>query len=324
MSFERPQTLASPSGATLSYAHQPAEGRARGVVQILHGLADHSGRYDRFAAFLAAQGFHVYAHDHRGHGHTRAPDAPLTIFSTKGGGADKVIADVAAMRNLVRREQPNLPVVLFGHSLGGLIALGCLQAFPTHLDAVAAWNAPLPARFLQGLAALALDWERFRRGSDVASTLFPRFTFRAWARAIRDRRTDWDWLSRDAAEVDDYIADPLAGWEPSVSMWADVFELTARASERRRYGKVRIATPIGIVGGGGDPVTGQERDCRKLADRLGRLGFSNVDLTIYPDTRHEGLNDINRQEIMEDFVRWMEKALDAKKEGAVARPSSSP
>lgn len=310
MGFDRPQTLQSPTGATLSYSCQPAVGRVRGVVQVLHGLAEHSGRYDRFALFLAKHGFHVYAHDHRGHGHTRAPDAPLTIFAANGG-ADKVVADVAAIRNVIVHERPNLPVVLFGHSMGGLIALNCLQAFPRHIDAAAIWNAPLPGPALSRLSRLALGWERFRHGSDVPSRLMRRFTFGTWSRAVPDARTDWDWLSRDPLEVDDYIADPLCGWDPSVSMWRDVIELTRRGRDAQRYSAIPKATSLHLVGGGADPVTNGAKDVEWLAAFLRRLEFKKVAVTIRPQARHDSLNDLDGDAMMNQFVEWADRHIKA-------------
>lgn len=309
MGFEQPQSLTSPTGAALCYYRQPAEGEVRGVVQIVHGLAEHASRYDRFAAFLASRGFHVYAHDHRGHGHTRAPDAPIGIFAAKGG-ADRVVADVAAMRNLIGREQPGLPVILFGHSMGGLIVLGCMQGFPKHVTAAAIWNAPLPGALLNRLSIAALAWERFRHGSDVPSRLMRRFTFEAWARSNANRRTDHDWLSRDPAEVDDYIADPLCGWDASVSMWRDICDLIGRAREGARYNGVPRGMPIQLAGGAADPVTNHGSAVRRLATRLAGLEFADVTTTIYPDTRHESLNEVNRDAIMADFAAWADRVVD--------------
>ncbi len=309
MGFEQPQSLTSPTGAHLCYYQQPAEGEVRGVVQVVHGLAEHSCRYDRFAAFLARRGFHVYAHDHRGHGHTRAPDAPFGVFAAEGG-ADRVVADVAAMRNLITREQPGLPVILFGHSLGGLVVLNCMQGFPAHISAAAIWNAPLPGALLNRLSIAALDWERFRHGSDVPSRLMRRFTFTAWANSIRNRRTEYDWLSHDPAEVDDYIADPLCGWDASVSMWRDICDLITRARRGELYAKVPKTMPLQLVGGSADPVTNNGAQVRALTARLKALEFEDVVSTIYKDTRHESLNEVNREAIMADFAAWADKVVE--------------
>ena len=119
MPFDIETSHASPSGATLHLYVTKAKAPPRGVIQINHGLAERAARYARFAETMAALGFHVYAHDHRGHGATVAPDAPPRIFGNPDG-ASKVIADVAAIHDLIASEHPGLPVIVFGHSMGWL------------------------------------------------------------------------------------------------------------------------------------------------------------------------------------------------------------
>src|SRR5690606_974608 len=136
-----------------------AAGHARAVVQINHGLAEHAVRYERFADFLAERGFHSYAHDHRGHGFTTAPDAPPGLFGTPHG-LDKVLADVAAIHDLIRAEHPGLPVVVFGHSMGGLIALNYLLRHSSGVDAAAIWNANFSAGLEARAARAILAWEK--------------------------------------------------------------------------------------------------------------------------------------------------------------------
>ena len=131
MPFNQQRMVRSPTGADLNLFVRQADGQPRAVVQINHGLAEHAARYARFADFLAARGFHVYVHDHRGHGATRAPDAPLGKFADEDGPA-KVIADVDAIHDLIAGEQPNLPVILFGHSMGASVALNYLSGAIRH------------------------------------------------------------------------------------------------------------------------------------------------------------------------------------------------
>ena len=237
MAFDTQRRLVSPSGASLNLYTRRADGPPRAVVQINHGLAEHAARYGRFADFLASRGFHSYAHDHRGHGFTTAPDAPPGRFGTPSGG-DKVIADVAAVHDLIGSEHPGLPVVLFGHSMGGLIAANFLQAHPDAVDAAAIWNANFSAG-LPGRAALAiLAWEKFRLGSDVPSRLLPRLTFQAWGRQVPGHATPFDWLSRDPDEVRKYIDDPLCGWDASVSLWRDLFGFIFAGADDGKFSAV--------------------------------------------------------------------------------------
>jgi alpha-beta hydrolase superfamily lysophospholipase len=310
VAFDRQQSLPSPTGAALNLYVSAAKGPPRGVIQVNHGLAEHARRYGRFAAAMSARGFHVYAHDHRGHGATTAPDAPPGMFG-RTNGADKVIADVAAVHDLIAERHPGLPVIAFGHSMGGLIALNFVLGHSQRVAAAAIWNANFSAGPAGRAAQAILAWERFRLGSDVPSRLLPKLTFQAWAKRIPDRRTGFDWLSRDPAEVDAYVADPLCGWDPSVSMWSDVFRFIFFGADDRNFGALRKDLPINLVGGAKDPASEGGKAVLHLARRLRRMGFSNLETRIYAGTRHESLNEVNRDAITADFAAWAERAVAA-------------
>ncbi len=306
--FDEQRKLNSPTGAALNLYVKKAAQPARAVVQVNHGLAEHATRYARFADFLAGRGFHVYAHDHRGHGETTAPDTPPRMFARRDGAA-KVIADVVAVHDLIAGDHPGLPVILFGHSMGGQIALNFALHHPGRIAATAIWNTNFTAGAAGRLARALLAWERFRLGSDMPSRLLPRLTFQAWARQIPDRRTEFDWLSRDPDEVDRYIADALCGWDASVSMWRDLFDLIFFGADDRNFAALPRSLPLNLVGGASDPATDHGKAVTNLAARMKRMGFSNLKSTIYAQTRHESLNEVNRHTIMEDFVRWLENIL---------------
>ncbi|WP_395450791.1 alpha/beta fold hydrolase [Aminobacter sp. UC22_36] len=308
MPFDTSTTLASPTGAKLNLYVRRTEAPARAVVQINHGLAEHAARYARFADFLAGHGCHVYAHDHRGHGATQAPDAPKGRFAQKDG-VDRVVGDVLAVHDRIAAEHPGLPVVIFGHSMGGLIALNFVLRHSERVAAAAIWNANFSAGILGRLAQAILAFERFRLGSDVPSRILPKLTFGDWAKKIPNRRTEFDWLSRDQAEVDAYVADPLCGWDASVSMWIDVFDLVFAGADDRNFAKVRKDLPFSLVGGERDPATDGGKAVEALASRMRRMGFSNLVSKVYAETRHESLNEINREAVMADFAGWLHRIL---------------
>jgi alpha-beta hydrolase superfamily lysophospholipase len=311
VAFDDQRICNSPTGAALNLYVRHATGPARAVVQVNHGLAEHAARYARFADFLAARGFCIYAHDHRGHGRTRAPDAPPGRFASDNG-VEKVLADVGAVHDLIAAENPGMPVILFGHSMGGLIGLNFLLRHSGRVRAAAIWNANFSAG-LAGRAALALlAWERFRLGSDVPSRLLPKLTFRAWGRAVPGHRTPFDWLSRDAAEVEKYSADPLCGWDASVSMWRDVFGFIFAGADDRNFSAMRRDLPLLLVGGEQDPATDGGKAVSHLAARMRRMGFSNLFSRIYADTRHEPLNELNRDAVIADFAAWLDGVLSDK------------
>lgn len=306
MPFDSQIRIASPTGASLNTYVRNAEGAPRGVVQINHGLAEHAARYARFADFLSARGFYVYAHDHRGHGGTTAADAPPRIFARQNGAA-KVVADIDAVHDRIAADHPGLPVTLFGHSMGGLAGLNYVLKHSGRIRAAAIWNANFSAGLLGRVAQGILAFERFRLGSDVPSRILPKLTFQAWAKQIKDRRTEFDWLSRDPAEVDKYVADPLCGWDASVSMWRDVFELIFAGADDRNLAAIRRDLPFNLVGGEKDPATDGGKAVMHLAERLQRMGFQDIQASRLTNTRHESLNEVNRDTVMADFGAWLDR-----------------
>lgn len=309
MGFNAETRLASPTGSDLHLLTRRTNRKARAAVQINHGVAEHAARYAGFADFLSDSGFHVYAHDHRGHGKTRAPGAPLGQIGPKAT-AGTLLKDVEAVHRQIAKEHAGLPIIIFGHSMGGMIAINYALRNGHRLAGAAIWNAPLATRAeaLAGKAVLA--WERFRLGSDVPSRLLPKLTFATWARAFPDRRTDADWLSRDEREVDRYLADPLSGWDVSIGIWRALFDLSLKASDGATLEAARKTLPLMLVGGSEDPSTKGGKIVRKLENRLRENGFSNLETTIYDGFRHESLNEIDREKAMEGFVRWAGKFIN--------------
>ena len=147
------------------------------------------------------------------------------------------------------------------------------------MQAAAIWNANFSAGLLGRVAQAILAYERFRLGSDMPSRMIPKLTFQAWAKQIPDRRTDFDWLSRDPAEVDKYVADPLCGWDASVSMWSDVFRFVFFGADDRNFESVRKDLPFNLVGGEKDPATDGGKAVRALAERMARMAIFACDDT---------------------------------------------
>ncbi|TPP11489.1 alpha/beta fold hydrolase [Rhizobium glycinendophyticum] len=299
--------LDAPSGARLAYHHLAATGTPRGIVLVCHGLAEHSRRYEGFATALSARGYHVYAHDHRGHGETTAPDTEIGRFAARNGVA-KVIADVRAMRDLAVVRHPGLPVTLFGHSMGGLIALNSAGAHPQAFQSLSVWNSNFNPRSAGRFAQGVLSLEKMLKGSDVPSAILPKATFGAWGRSIPGHRTAFDWLSHDPAEVDAYIADPLCGFDASVSLWQDLFRLTFAGASPENLARLPSGLPVYLVGGGQDPATNKGREIRWLGRRMMDAGMTHVTTTIYDAMRHETLNEIGREQAISDFVSWLDRS----------------
>lgn len=304
--FATKQVLNVANGTAIAYHLQPATSPARGILLISHGLAEHSRRYEVFASAMAAEGFHVYAWDHRGHGETTAPDAPLGRFASKDG-ASLVINDLMAVREHALTSHPGMPVILFGHSMGGLIALNAAVDHPGDFAGIATWNS----NFNPGLAGRAAQWvllaERALKGSDTPSGMLPRLTFGAWGNSIPDHRTIFDWLSHDPTEVDAYIADPLCGFDASVSLWLDLFAMTFRAP--KLVDRLKKDLPVHLLGGGEDPATDKGQAVLWLSGHLRKHGLHNVTTRFWSNARHETLNDAMRTEATAEFADWAARVI---------------
>ena len=313
-----PEMIDSPSGARLALRVMQARGEARGIVMIHHGMAEHAGRYARFAEHLAARGFHVAAHDHRGHGLTTAPDAPRGVFAGRDGW-DRVMEDAAFVRGHLSDRFGGLPVIVFGHSMGGVIAMN--QAMDEHaeLAGVAVWNANLALGGLIPLMRLLLTLEGLGKSKDAPSAWMDALTFSAWGRKVKDARTKFGWLSRLPAEVDRYVDDPACGFRPSISLWRDFTLGVERGEAADRLELMGRDLPVFLAAGGDDPATDGGKAVKTLSARLYNARFSRVTMREDPGGRHETLNDIGYPEAMDDFTVWAERIIA---EGRWPEPSS--
>ncbi len=308
--FDTPTVLESPTGARLLLRAKAAEAPSRGIVLVFHGLAEHSARYAAFAGELAALGFHVLAHDHRGHGRTTASDTGPRRFSVRNG-VEKVLADGEAVERHARAAHPGLPVVVFGHSMGALVAANFAARRSRDLAGVALWNGNLDRGVDVRLARVLFRLERAYRGSDVASGLFPALTFRAWARSVPGRRREADWLTHDAEQAARYEADPLCGWTPTVSLAEDLTRLTLAGASPPALARLTKALPLHLLGGGADPATKRGRAVERLAARLRKAGASDVTCLVVPGARHETLNEIEayRRPAMASLTAWLDRIV---------------
>ncbi len=255
----------------------------RGVVQIAHGLAEHGSRYDRVAQALNAAGFVVHAHDHRGHGHSVASPAGLGDFGSAGFAG--LIDDLAAYGASIDRG--DLPLFLIAHSMGSFAAQAVLLDHSDQFAGVVLSGSTA----LDVLAASLADSEG-PVGLEAFNSGF-------------EHRTGYEWLSRDEAEVDAYVANPLCGFEVPEDAIPQMFEQAARLSDAEALSGIRADLPILIASGQADPLSGNGDLVELLGQRYREAGVSDVTVRVYPEARHEIFNETDREQITGDVVDWL-------------------
>jgi len=309
-------TLATGDGTALHVNRWLPDGPAKAVVQIAHGMAEHSERYARFAQRLTEAGYAVYAGDHRGHGGTAGSPRDAGYFADRDG-FDTVVEDLDLVAEHARSEQAGLPFFLFGHSMGSFLGRAYAIRHGDRLDGlVLSGTAGDPGTL--GKVGLALAAVQARvRGRRHSSGLMNALTFGQYGAAFKPNRTRFDWLSRDEAEVDLYLADERCGNVFTAGFFADLLGGLMRINRDSEVARIPKDLPVYIAGGALDPVGEKGKGPQAVADQLTRLGVREVTTTLWADARHEILNETNRDEVMDDFVRW----FDAHVETAKAAPS---
>jgi alpha-beta hydrolase superfamily lysophospholipase len=270
-----------------AYRWDPA-GHPRAIVQLTHGMGEHARRYDHVAQALTDAGFVVYAQDHRGHGASVGPHAPGDLGAA---GWPALVADIGALTARARAANPDVPLMLLGHSMGSFAVQQYLLDHSADADGVV----------LTGTAALdpleaALDLDQ---PLDLAMFNAP----------FQPARTDFDWLSRDDAVVDAYLADPMCGFGIDTESARQMFADARRLTDPAQVSAVRPELPAYIAVGEADPVNGGLALLTPLTDRLRAAGLADVTVRVYPDARHEILNETNSAEVIGELIAWLDRVV---------------
>lgn len=282
------------------------EGPARAVVMLSHGMAEHSGRYGRLAAALCAGGYGVYALDQRGHGRT-ADSGDLGLYAEQDGW-NKVVGDLASLHQHIGQHQPGLPIILLGHSMGSYIAQAYLLHHSASLHGAILSGSNFQPVALYRAARVIARVERARQGLRGRSALIEWLSFGSFNKAFKPTRTAFDWLSRDPDEVDRYINDPLCGFRCTNQLWIDLLGGLQHISKASNLAQIDPGLPILVVGGECDPVSDGKR-LNSLAQAIREAGCQHVQLTVYPQARHEVFNETNRDDVTVDLLHWLDQAL---------------
>jgi len=266
-------------GAGLAGFRWSGSAKPKAVIQLAHGAGEHAMRYFGPLAPIVEAGYIVYAADHRGHGMTSG----MTSLGDFGpGGAPAAVDDMAVLARLIRGREAGLPLVLFGHSMGAMFSQAWLLQHSALIDALV----------LSGTAGPApIRPESLNEG-------------------LKPQRTPYDWLSRDNAEVDKYIADPFCGIRFKPESQASFMTLRERRMDPEALAKVKSGLPVYIFVGDADPINARLERLTPLIDAYKAAGLE-VTLKVYPGGRHEMLNETNRAEVVRDLHGWLDRTVAA-------------
>jgi len=303
------QSVTAPDGTPIFVRRWTPDGPPKAVVQIVHGMAEHTGRYAHYAERLTASGYAVYAADLRGQGQSAGASSPDHLFFADANGFATVVDDLHAVTDLARAEQPGLPVLMHGHSMGSFLA----RAYAIR------WGSALTALVLTGTSAdqglvrvVGQNLARLQArvlGRRHRSKMLDAMASGRFNSAFKPNRTPFDWLTSDTAEVDAYIADPDSGNLFTTGAWLDQVEALVWVNRDDNVARVPKDLPILLASGEQDPVGAMTKGVRRVADQFKRLGIRDVTTIFYPGARHEILNETNRDEVMDDIVGWLDERL---------------
>ncbi|MGM0508562.1 MAG: alpha/beta hydrolase [Fusobacteriota bacterium] len=274
-----------------------------GIIQIFHGMAEHGGRYKEFAEFLNKKGYIVYANDHRGHGKSVNNISKLGRIGKDG--FNKMVQDERILNTIIRDENPDIPIIILGHSMGSFIAQEYIINYSNTIDGVilSGTTGKFGIDLIFGLIIAKIQIvfkDRYKQAK-----FLDKLTFGNNNAKIENPNTKFDWLSRDSKKVQEYIDDECCGSIFPIEFYYEFFKGLLRLKKISRMDEIAKELPIFIIGGKKDPVTSYGCGIRKLLRNYQKKGIKNIKMKLYEDGRHEMLNEINRLEVYEDIFEWL-------------------
>ena len=293
-------------GKALHTCRWMPESEPRAAIQIAHGMGEHIARYQPVAARLNAAGYVVYGNDHRGHGRTD----PDRLGSLGDDGWNRVIDDARRLNERIGRDFPGVKRVLLGHSMGAMMAQQYLCRHGSSLDVAVLSGSPgLQGRLQTAITGLVTRFEAWRLGDDAESEVLSGLLFGQANRDFDgDGATGFEWLSRDAVEVRKYVDDPHCGTVLRTGSLLALFRGAREAAKPANIAAIPKDLPIHVLSGTADPVHGEQKNLKRLFKRYTAAGL-RVSRKLYHDGRHEMFNEINRVEVLDDLVAWLDDIL---------------
>ncbi|MBR5088598.1 MAG: lysophospholipase [Ruminiclostridium sp.] len=288
------------------------ETEPRGIVQIVHGIAEHIGRYEQFMSFLAEHGFIAVGNDHLGHGQTALTPEELGIFSEKDGWKNAV-SDLNILHDIMCTEYPGLPYIFFGHSMGSFLTRTYLIRYPDKPDLAILSGTGHQPKVVVKAGLTAAEAMVKMNGPAAPGDKLNKIAFGSYNDKYENVRTEFDWLCSDPDVVDKYIADEKCGFVPKTSMFRDMMSGIDFITDPAQIAKMNRDTPVFFIAGWRDPVGDYGKGVTRAYKAFIKGGMKHVRIKLYPGARHELLNEPIRGEVMNDVLEWIEGKLSSVK-----------
>lgn len=279
----------------------------RMIVQIVHGIAEHVERYSDFAQFLNQRHALVVAEDHMGHGGSLAPGDPPGYFY---GGWTAAVDDTFSLLQKTKKEHPQIPYVLLGHSMGSFLTRTLLYRYPDSgiRAAVICGTSWQPAPVLRaGLAMCRLACQK--EGETHTSDSLRELIFGSYNKRVEDPQTPFDWICSDRSVIDAYVADPLCGFSETAGLDRDMLQGIQMNQKPENLARMDRKLPVLFVAGTQDPVGNYGKGVRKSGEAFRKAGMEDVTVKLYDNSRHEILNDVEKRQVYQDIFQWISSKI---------------
>lgn len=290
--------------ATISYyVLTPIDIPLRGIIQISHGMCEYFSRYTQFAKYLCSLGYIVCGNDHLGHG-SSAPSVSSLGFFCQRNGWSALVDDLAILTDRMKQLYPELPYFLFGHSMGAMISRLYLARYSDKLDGCILSGTPSNHRMSSFAIQLSNSIIR-SHGPMYRSFMLNNLATGHFNSRIRDAETPFDWLTRDRTTVSLYQSDEKCNFIFTAAGFRDLFRLAQYSSQQRCISAVSKRVPLLFISGDADPVGHYGSGVRRIAASYKFSGFPDVTTILYPDCRHELINELNHDQVYQDVANWL-------------------
>ena len=280
----------------------------RAIVQIIHGIAEYIDRYDEFMSFLADNGIIAVGTDHLGHGKSIESEEQTGFFAYDNGW-DYAVRDEEVLRLAMHENYPELPIIVFGHSMGSFMARTLLILYPDAFNAAIISGTGNQGAALVNGGLFMGNLVTGLKGAHHYSKFLNNLAFGSFNKIYDNPKTEYDWLSRDEANVQKYIDDPLCGFIPSCSLFRDMMTGVKFITNKKNLTAMNKDMPVYFMSGDMDPVGECGKGVQKAYNNFLEAGMKDVSIKLYPGGRHEMLNEINKDEVYTDILAWLDSKI---------------